>query len=572
MTDAVYALTSEIYGVDIGSDVARSLEKLMAEREPVLRAAGTAASGKVRFSERDALLITYGDMLASAEAGGVPPLVRLRRFLERRAAGLFTYVHLLPFYPSSSDGGFSVMDHRAVASELGTWEDIEAFAASFKPAFDLVLNHGSVKGRWFQAFLAGEAGFERWFLTRHQGYDSSAVFRPRTHPLLTPFTKNDGGTVHVWTTFSADQADYDFSNPAVLLEFVAILLEYAERGARMVRLDAIAYLWKEDGKPCLSHPKTHAVVKLLRAIVDALGLDLVLLTETNVPHAENLSYFGNGDEAHLVYNFALPPLVLHAAVSGNAKPLRTWAATLPPPDSGLTFLNFLASHDGIGVTPARGLVSEADLAAVIAAVEARGGLVSYKSTPSGPVPYELNCSYLNAVAPIGADTAVRARAFLSCQAVMLSLAGVPAVYFHSWIGSENWTEGVGKLGHNRAINRERPDERMVEAELSDTDSLRFRIHDGFRRLLEFRAARAAFSPYAPQRVLPASGAVFALIRGGDSGTGSVLCIQNLGGREETLDLPAELARSGSLSLALRPWETRWIEYDKMGIRAEISLS
>jgi sucrose phosphorylase len=593
MNDLIERLAIEIYGEAIGPAFARRIAALMAVREGALRSAGALRQrGERRFTERDALLITYGDMLSSAEVDAGTPLARLRRFLQRRAAGLFSLVHILPFYPSSSDDGFSVMDHRLVDPRLGTWEDIERLAPTFKGAFDLVLNHGSVQGAAFKAFLAREAGFERWFLTRPESYDSSSVFRPRTHPLLTPFKRSDGSIVHVWTTFSADQADYDFSNPDVLLEFIVILLDYAGYGARLVRLDAIAYLWKEDGTSCLSHPKTHAVVKLLRSVVDALSLDVAILTETNVPHEENVSYFGAGDEAHLVYNFALPPLVLHAAVSADAGPLRRWAATLGAPKSApdqgekgqgapdagdrptgdRVFLNFLASHDGIGVTPVRGLVAEADFAATMATVEARGGLVSYKSTPSGPVPYELNCSYLDAVAPPGGDE-TRSRAFLCAQAVMLALAGIPAVYFHSWVGSGNWSEGVRKLGYKRAINRERLDEQELEAALDDPSSLRGKIHSGLRRLLEFRASRPAFSPYAPQRILDAEGAVFALLRGGSPSSRPVLCAQNLGERKAPLVIPHEL-RPGRLEverIELRPWETRWIEFDDLGVHAELSL-
>lgn len=589
MNDLIEQLAIEIYGGAIGPGFARRIAALMAVREEALRSAGALRQrGGHRFSETDALLITYGDMLSSVEEDGRPPLARLRRFLERRAAGLFSFVHILPFYPSSSDDGFSVMDHRSVDPKLGTWEDIERLAPTFKGAFDLVLNHGSAQGAAFKAFLAREAGFERWFLTRPENYDASSVVRPRTHPLLTPFKRNDGSIVHVWTTFSADQADYDFSNPDVLLEFIVILLDYAAHGARLVRLDAIAYLWKEDGTSCLSHAKTHAVVKLLRAVVDALSLDVAILTETNVPHEENVSYFGAGDEAHLVYNFALPPLILHAAVSADAGPLRRWAASLTatqgaPDHDGRgmgdrsagerVFLNFLASHDGIGVTPVKGLVAEADFAATIAAVEARGGLVSYKSTPAGPVPYELNCSYLDAVAPVGTDDETRARAFLCAQAVMLALAGIPAVYFHSWVGSRNWSDGVRLLGYNRAINRERLDERELEAKLDDPSSLRGRIHSGLRRLLEFRSSRPAFSPFAPQRILDEEGAVFALLRGGSPSSRPVLCAQNLGDAKAPLVVPHEL-RPGRLEverIELQPWEIRWIEFDDSGVHAELSL-
>ncbi|GHV29319.1 sucrose phosphorylase [Spirochaetia bacterium] len=543
--------------------------------------------GLRRFTHRDAFLISYGDMLAppaAAPGKGAAAdtgLARLGKFLERRNEGSFTYLHILPFHPYTSDDGFSVVDYRQVDERFGSWDDIAALGTperggSFKLVFDFVVNHGSVQSPWFQGFLAGDEGYAGWYTTRPRDYDSSAVVRPRTHPLLTPFVRKDGSTVYVWTTFSADQVDYDFSNPAVLLEFVTIFLEFVQRGARIVRLDAIGYLWKEDGHPCIHHPKTHGVVKLFRAIAEALDLDVLILTETNVPHAQNVAYFGNpacggGDEAHMVYNFALPPLVLHSMLSGDAAPLRAWAKTLPSPETGWFFLNYLASHDGVGVVPAKGLVEDAAFAATIEEARKRGALVSYKDTPQGPVPYELNCSYLSIVAPpfLGSPE-IRARAFLAAHGVLFSLSGLPAVYFHSWIGSEAWKEGPDLLGYNRAVNRERPPIDRVEMELDDPASLRALVYRGINRFLQFRKAEEAFSPGVAQKVLDSGGAVFALLRGPVGGAASlrwVLCAQNLGGT------PA-MVQVGEAGVALdridlEPWETRWIAVGN-GERREIS--
>lgn len=586
------SLLSTIYGASLGAETERRLRLLLETWRPRLaaapgeggpssdaatpvraQAAGPTAgrrSGSGPFDHRDALLIAYGDMLSApaSSSEGIEPvgadagahaLQRLDGFLDRHGKGTFTCLHILPFFPYSSDDGFSVMDYRQVDPALGDWEDIAALSRNFRLAFDLVLNHASAKSAWFGAFLRGEAPYDRYFLTRPADYDYSGVVRPRTHPLLTAFRKADGSIVHAWTTFSEDQVDLDFSNPDVLLDFVDIMLGYVQRGARILRLDAIAYLWKEDGTPCLHHPKTHAAVKLFRAVADALDLDLVILTETNVPHRENLSYWGDGDEAQMVYNFALPPLVLHAAVSGDAGPLRRWASVLPKPGSGPVFLNFLASHDGVGVTPAAGLVEGDAFAATLRAVEAKGGLVSYKATPTGDVPYELNCSYLDAVAPPGADDATAARALLCAYAVASAIPGLPAVYFHSWIGSRAWPEGVELTGRKRSINREKPTVALVEADLSDPASLRSRVMEGFRSLFSFRASHPAFSPSAPCRVLETGGAVFGVERGGEAGTGRVVCLQNLGPREAFVPGVPE-----GRDRPLRPWETRWLAYGADG--------
>lgn len=557
-SERIRDLARFIYGPEAGAALGARIAALARDRLPELTSAGalrSSGAGAPGFTEKDALLIAYGDMI-SAPAEARPPLGVLADFLSERGRGRFSYLHVLPFFPYSSDDGFSVIDYRAVDQKLGSWGDVERLGGEFRLAFDLVLNHGSTRSDWFRAFLSGDPRYASWYLTRPAGYDASAVFRPRTHPLLTSFERSGGEAVRVWTTFSADQVDFDFGNPEVLVEFVSIMLDYALRGCRLLRLDAIAYLWKEDGTSCIHHPKTHAAVKLLRAVAEFLGLDLLILTETNVAHRDNVSYYGEGDEAHLVYNFALPPLLLHAAVSGDAQPLRRWAASLPAPGEGPVFLNFTASHDGIGVGPAASLIPEAEFSRTLVEVQNRGGRVSYKSTSSGQIPYELNCSYLDAVAPPGADESTRARAFIATQAVALSLAGLPAVYFHSWVGSRNWTEGLEKLGYNRAINRERPDLASLEAELSDPASLRALVHDAFARLLAFRSERPCFAPSVPQRVVEADPSVFALVRGPDGAGRSALCASNLASRPASLLAPDEF---GGGTIELGSWETRWID-------------
>jgi len=590
-----------------------------------------AVSGPVRITHKDALLISYGDMLSEGckeqaedeeqavekKQGGVSGLQRLFRFLEKRSKGQFSFLHILPFHPYSSDDGFSVIDYRQVDQRFGSWEDIELFKTlpgtenKLKPAFDFVVNHGSVQSSWFKAFLRDEEPYRSWYITRPAGYDYSSVVRPRTHPLLTPFEKKSGETVYVWTTFSADQVDYDFSNPQVLLEFVRILLEYCRRGAGIVRLDAIAYLWKEDHSPCIHHPKTHAVVKLFRALVDYLNIPLIILTETNVPHKENISYFGGvhggggntasdsnggtdsgegnaGDalnlpEAHMVYNFALPPLALYAALSGDAAPLRNWAKTLPVSATSNTasvnssqephyFLNFLASHDGVGLTPARGLVDETAFAKALEEACRRGALVSYKSTPQGDIPYELNCSYASVVAPPSlGDSALRARAFMAVHGVLLSLSGLPALYFHSWIGSEAWIEGPALLGYNRAINREKPAIDRVERELDQPDSFRFHVHRLLNQFLAFRRKENVFDPEVPQHIPEGcNGSLFALIRGPSKEGHWALCIENLAGEKAVWEKSVKLPFCYEAEIILKGWETLWLICDKNGLIHSIS--
>ncbi|MFH0910728.1 MAG: alpha-amylase family glycosyl hydrolase, partial [Planctomycetota bacterium] len=305
------------------------------------------------LTEQDAVLITYGDTIRRADE---KPLRTLRRFLEERLTGVVNTVHILPFFPYSSDDGFAVTDYRTVRPELGRWQDIRAIGARFRLMFDLVLNHASVRGPWFQDYLNGILPGRRYFLERDAGEDLSQVVRPRSSPLLTEVL-TPLGPRRIWTTFGADQADLNFANPDVFFEMLDILFLYLSMGAGMIRLDAIAYLWKEPGTPCIHLPQTHEIVKLLRDILSYVSPQAILVTETNVPHAENVSYFGAGDEAHMVYRFGLPPLVLHALRSGSARPLTRWAEGLSAPPEGCAFLNFTASHDGIGLRPIEGILT-----------------------------------------------------------------------------------------------------------------------------------------------------------------------------------------------------------------------
>ncbi|MCL1992467.1 MAG: alpha-amylase family glycosyl hydrolase [Spirochaetes bacterium] len=555
-----------IYGENEAAEIFPGLMEIVGKPAP-------AAAAERAITNKDALLISYGDMLSAGGGGGEETaLRRLGRFLSKWNDGDagFSYLHLLPFHPYSSDDGFSVIDYRVIDPKLGGWDDVEKLGGHFKTVFDFVINHGSAQSEWFKKFLAGEPPYQNWYATRPDNYDWSKVFRPRTHPLFTAFTKSDGSKVNVWTTFSADQVDYDFSRQEVVLEFIRIFLDYCKRGAKMLRLDAIAFMWKEDGTACMHHPKTHAFVKLLRAIIDYLQLPVLLLTETNVPHRDNISYFGGDlaidvpgkapdmEEAHMVYNFALPPLVLHAAVSGDALPLRRWAESLPALPAGNCFLNFLASHDGVGLGAAKGLIDDAAFAETLAFAKTQGALVSMKSTPAGEIPYELNCSWADMVAPESLGSVeVQARAFLATYAVAMALPGLPAVYFHSWIGSRAWKEGPSLWGYNRAINREKPAIDSVEKELGEKGSFRAHIMEGFARMLEFKAREPAFAPDVPCKVLQVEPAgVFALCRQLSEAEG-VLCLHNFSRQavKFKVDLPPF-----KREISLDAHATAWVSY------------
>lgn len=499
---------------------------------------GERPPARDRLTQRDAVLITYGDQVTEPDK---PPLATLAEVLETYVAGSITIVHLLPFFPYSSDDGFSVIDYTAVNPDLGTWADVERLGRRFRLMFDAVINHVSAKSRWFQEFLKGSPEYADYFITVEEGTDLSMVVRPRALPLLHRF-HTAKGEKWVWTTFSADQVDLNYANPEVLLRIIETLLFYVEKGAEIIRLDAIAYLWKKIGTPCIHLEETHRVVKLFRAVLDEVAPDVLLITETNVPHEENVSYFGNGyDEAQLVYQFPLPPLVLHAFHTGDATRLSAWAAGLSTPSEETTFFNFLASHDGIGVRPVEGILSPGEIQALVDRTLAHGGYVSYRANPDGSRSvYELNISYFDALSdPKGSEPIdLQVRRFLASQAIMLSLAGVPGIYVHSLFGSRGDPEAVERTGQYRSINRARFDRRTLEQELADPGSLRHRIFYPFRHLLRVRAMHPAFHPNSPQQVVEAHPSLFTLVRSTPDGAGSVLCIHNVGNTEVDVELDA----------------------------------
>ena len=532
------------------------LETLYADDEMVQRAAleiegllrryrPLVAAEAHALSERDVVLITYGDSL---QAPGSLPLQTLQAFLDAYLAGVVNSVHILPFYPYSSDDGFSVVDYKAVDPALGNWSAVEALAGTYRLMFDAVINHISQHSEWFRGYLAGDPRYAGFFIDVDPVTDLSAVVRPRALPLLTPFEDGQGRRRHIWTTFSADQVDLNFGNYRVLTAVLDVLLFYVSKGARLLRLDAVGFLWKEPGTSCIHLPQTHAAIKLMRAVIHELAPSVVLITETNVPHAENISYFGNGyDEAQLVYNFTLPPLLAHGVLSGDARRLSEWAQTLETPSEETTFFNFTASHDGVGLRPVEGILLEEDKEVLEAAALAHGGYLSYRDLPNGGrSPYELNCNYLNLLSAPSDPLALKMRRLLLSQAVLLAMPGVPGIYIHSLLGSQNDRAGVEATGRYRSINREKLDYEEVQLELEDEQSLRHQVFYGYLDLLRARITEPAFHPQGTAEVLELHPAVFALRRRSPDGASTVLALHNLQEDALWLQLPVKANQAKNL--------------------------
>ena len=511
-------------------------------------------------SKDDVMLITYGDGI---KREGEAPLATLRSFLNEELSDTVSAVHLLPMFPYTSDDGFSVTDFKEINPELGDWEDIGNLGKQYDLMFDAVINHVSKSSRYFKEYAAGNPHYRGFFIEADPDGDYSTVIRPRTQPLLTKFDTSMG-TKYLWTTFSEDQLDLNYRDPEVLMEILGVLLLYAAKGARFIRFDAIGFAWKELGTTCMHLPQTHELIKLMRCVLESCARGCTIITETNVPHKENISYFGSGyDEAGLVYQFPLPPLTLYSYLSGSAAHLSDWAAGLEPTTEATAYFNFLASHDGIGLRPVEDILSEGERRLMVAQVMERGGEVGYRSLADGSmVPYELNINYLDAIAGNETDMGKMVRKFLGSQCILLSVMGMPAIYYHSLLGSRNCYKDFEESGIKRRINREKLDADQLKAELSDPDSLRSRVLAGYRQMLKIRKQEDAFSPNSPQQVLKLDERVFALLRG--TKENQILVLINVS--DDVVELKTGMAGSGLLSgklmnqeVTLEPYEYLWMK-------------
>lgn len=489
------------------------------------------------WDQEDIILITYGDVILPANGSG-NKLQTLAEFLTNRLDDSINTVHILPFFSSSSDMGFSVIDYKEVRDDLGRWHDIENLSKKYKVMADLVINHTSRYSDWFENFQIGKDPGKDYFIEVDPAIDLSMAVRPRSSPLLTA-VKTHEGLRYVWTTFSDDQIDLDFTNPNVLLEFIDIFMFYLSKGIRLVRLDAIGYLWKKVGTSSIHLKETHQVVKLFRDIVDYIEEDVALITETNVPFEENVSYFGDGDETHMIYQFSLPPLLLHAILTENAQYLSRWAENLPEPPKGCTYFNFTSSHDGIGVRPIEGLVPEEEFDYLIESTEERGGFISYKQNSDGTQsPYELNITYYDIFAKPGEDDSdLQVKRYLCSQIIALSLQGVPGIYFNNLTATRNHIDGVAQTGEKRAINRKQWEGSELRKALQNSSSTASYIFKKYKEILNIRKKHPAFSPEASQQVLNLGDHFFGLCRTSHKAGETIICISNVSNTDRSI--PAE---------------------------------
>ena len=533
-------------------DLQTQIEKLLADHGP------RPPLGSV-WSERDAWLITYADQFRTS---GEVPLASLDRFYRKHFAPWLNGVHILPFYPWSSDDGYSIIDYSAVDSRYGTWQHVETLARNARVMFDAVINHVSADSHWFLGYLEGDPRYQDFFIALPPDTDLSAVVRPRTSPLLTSF-ESSAGPISVWTTFSADQVDLNYRSSQLLLEVVGVLLDYARHGASMIRLDAVQFLWKQVGASSINMPQGHQVIRLLRGIMDEVYPDVIFVTETNVPHRENISYFGGEQrEAQMVYQFALPPLVLDALHTGGVDLLESWITNLDPLPSGCTYLNFLSSHDGVGVRPVEGILPQTRIDDLIDLNRQGGGQFGTRSVGTSTAVYELNTTWFSLM-ETGYTTDQAVLRHLASHAIMFALQGIPAIYALSMIGARSDQAGYQQTGRARSLNRTRFATNVLEPQLADTDSIASRVLAGLERMLQVRSSSPAFHPDSPQRVLVTPPGILGIERGDKDACARVYV--NVSGTEVTVPDPGTEwqrrhrepgAPVGPLELG--PWDSVWL--------------
>ncbi len=522
---------------------------------------------KKNISEKTSLIISYGDSVYSSQKGSIKVF---HSFFKKNLKSYFDSIHFLPFYPSSSDSGFAVKDHYKIENRLGNWSDIKKISKSNNIMADMVINHSSARGLWFKNFLKNKRPGKDYFLTINSKFNISKVVRPRDHKLLKKiniFKKTD----YLWRTFSPDQIDLNFKNPSVLLRFVKIMIHLINNGVTIFRLDAIAYLWKESATSCINLKQTHEIIKLLRIINNLLNIKTIIITETNLPENENLSYFGNNDEANWIYNFSLPPLLIHGFLFENSTYLNKWSKNLPSTKNGNSYINFIASHDGIGIRPTEGIFYKKTLNDFIKRLKKNGSKFSFRKIKNKSKKiYEANITVANALKKSDYDKKgiFFLERYISAHAIMISFEGVPAIYFNSLFGTSNDEAKFVITGNNRDVNRYKWNLDNISKKLINKKSKQSIIFNKLVNLLSIRRKQKAFHPNALRYNVNFGSKIFAFKRISIDKKQTIICITNLSSKIQKPKLNKTYIQWKNIIgpkiriekniILLRPYETIWL--------------
>jgi len=396
-------------------------------------------------------LIAYADRFGGSLPG-------LHEILDGPLAGLFAGVHVLPFFTpfDGADAGFDPVDHCEVDPRLGSWDDVLALAGDYALMVDLIVNHVSAGSAEFRDVVArgDDSPYAGMFLTMSDVYPDGAdedelvgIYRPR--PGL-PFTTLRLGQRRrlVWTTFTSTQIDLNLADPAGRAYLDRVLLSLAEGGVSMVRLDAVGYAIKTPGTSSFMTAHTMEFIDELTARARELGVQVLVEI-----HAHYERQIAIGSAVDRVYDFALPPLLLHALYTGDAAPLRVWLEVRP-----VNAVTVLDTHDGIGVIDVGpdqmadgrpGLLTPAQVHALVEGIHERSDGQSRQATgwaASNVDVYQVNCTYYDA---LGRDDS----AYLLARAVQFFTPGIPQVYYVGLLAGHNDMDLLTRSGVGRDINR-----------------------------------------------------------------------------------------------------------------------
>ena len=525
------------------------------------------------WSENTILLITYADSISRGLSGKT--LNDFGKFYKKYLEKFINSIHFLPFFPSSGDGGFSVKNHNDVDKAYGTWEDIESLSKKANIMTDLVLNHSSSKGDWYKNFLDDKDPGKNYFYVVDKNYDCSKVVRPRDHDLLTEIELQNKKKF-LWCTFSHDQIDLNFKNPDVLLEFIKLILKLSSYGIKIFRLDAVAFIWKQPGTTCLNLSQTHEIIKLLRDIVDQLDKNLIIVTETNLPKQENLSYFGKNDEAHWIYNFSLPPLIVNTFLFEDSVALTKWSMKMPPAQLGNAYLNFIASHDGIGMRPAEGILSDKEIKKMLQRLKKNGSKFSMRKLSNNEEKvYEANISLFNALQFTDSDLKGKfaLKRFIAAHCIILAIEGVPAFYFNSLFATKNDEETFANTGVKRNLNRYKWHYSTLVDLIKTNNTIEKNCYEIFKKLISIRKIQPAFHPNATQFTLNLDKNIFAVWRQSRDRKQSIFALTNVSSKtikfntnkinliddEQWFDLLSQETKiTDDQYIKLMPFQSLWI--------------
>ena len=520
-----------------------------------------------KINESTSLVICYGN---SVTDGNKKSLKVFNKFYKKHLKNNFDSVHFLPFYPSSSDSGFAVKDHYKIEPRLGSWKDVKIIAKNCNVMADLVINHSSARGLWFSNFLKNKSPGKDYFFTVDNNFNSKKVIRPREHRLLKKINLSNK-TKYLWRTFSPDQIDLNFKNPKVLIRFIKIIFNLINNGVKIFRLDAIAYLWKESGNTCINHRNTHYIIKLIRLVCNLLKTECIIITETNLPEKENLSYFGNNDEANWIYNFSLAPILVYSLLFEDSNKITKWSKNFPIAKLNNNYLNFIASHDGIGMRPIEGIINENTRKKFLNRLKKNGGEFSYRKVQGVKKKvYEANITLFNAFRYSDFDKSglFGFERYMAAHTIMVSFDGVPAIYFNSMFGNSNDNSKYIISGNKRDLNRYRWNKDKIEDHLKDKNSKQNKYYKNMSNILTIRRKQKAFHPDANRKTLKLGSNFFGIKRISTDNKQSIYCITNMTSKLQLLKVNKNVFYKRNLfnskltkktgKIQFEPFQTVWL--------------